>query len=127
MTDLNLEAKKNEIELALRDIGVFVDEAQWHDPLGDMQAGMDEEDRADFLERYGAEKRAYVLAMDCFVSQVAFLDRVQNPDQWDIDTDFRMMTSGLKEDAFETKRQEMLKRIAEGKSPLGSDDDDADA
>jgi hypothetical protein len=123
--DLNLQAKQEEMELALRSIGVYVESACWHDPLGEARAMVEqsgEMTEEQIEERFGG-KKAYVLAVECFVGDVAFSDRVQNPDQFSVDDEFKAIAREFGDQAFKDAQAKIQQAIAEGRDPFAGEDD----
>lgn len=105
----------NEIEKALRDIGVYVDEddMRWIDPSSgtDAEHPADDEDtlsgdRADDRMK-GAKKTSYVMMVPGYLGKVSFSNRVQNPDQVDVDAEFSAMTAAFKQQEFEEKHKDI--------------------
>jgi hypothetical protein len=83
-----LQPKQEQMEAALRDVGLYVDKATWIVAPGQNPS----------------------LMMECFLGDVAFTKRVQDPTQNDFDASFREMTASLAKEAFE----EMRERIKRG-------------
>jgi hypothetical protein len=83
-----LQPKQEQMEAALRDVGLYVDKATWIVAPGQNPS----------------------LMMECFLGDVAFTKRVQDPTQNDFDASFREMTAAMAKERFE----EMKERIRRG-------------
>lgn len=116
MTTPDFRKMSKEIETSLRDIGVYVDEddMRWIDPMSGTDAehpAVDDdttisEDRKDDRMK-GAKKSSYVMMVPGYVGKVAFSNRVQNPDQVDVDAEFSAMTAAFKAQEFKEKQKDI--------------------
>jgi hypothetical protein len=116
--DLNLGAKSDEIETALRSVGVYVDRAHWQDPKEMMKAAAGATEDEELMEQAKNAKTPFILTMECFVGDVAFTDRVQNPVQHSMDDEFRSITLEFREQEFKETQEKIRQALAEGRNPF---------
>lgn len=68
-----------------------------------------------------------VLIVDFIVGDIAFTDRVQNPERYATDNAFRTMEKGMQSSEFLSEHERIKQALAAGKDPLAAlDDDDTD-
>lgn len=115
MTKPDFRKMSKDVETALRDIGVYVDEddMRWIDPMSgtDAEHPADDDDtlaegRSDDRMK-GAKKSSYVMMVPGYVGKVAFSNRVQNPEQVDVDAEFSAMTAAFKAQEFKEKQKDI--------------------
>lgn len=73
-----------------------------------------------FLE--DPEDHTRVLVADWLIGDVAFAKRTQDPEQEAIDRKVQEMGVDMRRTDFDDAREGILRRLAEGKSPLGEED-----
>lgn len=105
------EARKlmEELENAARRIGLYAENIAIGVPIGGPNIPEGEEQM--------------VLVAQFTLGDIAFSDRVQNPQADETDMEFRKMAVDLEKDQFEAKRQEIERKLKEGKPIFGEDDD----
>lgn len=101
-----------ELENAARKLGLYAENLAIGVPSGGPYASL-----------LGDGEKVVVVAQFT-VGDIAWSDRVQNPQQEDADMEFRKMAVDLEKDAFEAKRAELERKLKEGKPIFGDEDDD---
>ncbi len=70
----------------------------------------------------GPDGPEVALAVTAEIGDVAFSKRVQDPEQDDVDDEFRQMQVSMANDEFLDNRDKIQKAIKEGRDPLDLDD-----
>jgi hypothetical protein len=89
MNDTDLHARSEALIGALRDIGLYEDDVEWHPH---------------------PEKPLFMLTLQLYLGDVAFSKRVQDADQHTMDQEFNLLASSARREMFE----EMRARIQSG-------------
>jgi hypothetical protein len=95
-----LREKMATLESTLRAAGLYVDRFQVIMP-GDAED-------VDPTQHAAQTPGNAVVVVECYVGDVAFSKKIQEPEQADYDAEFRQMTRGLLSDTFEEERRRML-------------------
>lgn len=113
--ELPLLAKSEELALALRQIGLYEDRSAW------ISEG--EEPRPDepFAEHRKAMEGRHILIMNCLIGDHAFSKRVQNPEQVDVDAEFRAMMGGFEKQDHDDTLEKIEDRLKQGLNPFEED------
>lgn len=99
----HFKAKVTKLEELARKLGLYMDRVTMTDmatPLG----------------------TRWCIVADFTIGDVAFVKRVQDPEQAKIDKQFKQMTHGMGTDEFLELREQMKKNIEEGRNPLDKGD-----
>lgn len=64
------------------------------------------------------------LIVDCTIGDVAWTDRVQHPENYGIDQQFRAMEVEIVDSDFEDAKVRMRRNVAAGRDPLDDGDDE---
>jgi hypothetical protein len=102
-----LAAKVEEVEAALRPLGLYFDRARW--------LHQEAEDEGD---RRGAKDGTAILVASFMVGDLAFSARVQDPQQSDFDSSFRAMAAEMRREETE----ELIRKMASGDYDPFADD-----
>lgn len=108
--DLPLAAKSEELAKALRAVGLYEDQSQW----------ISQGERPDEFSP-PQEHQRNILVMDLLIGDLAFSKRVQNPEQHDVDAEFRAMMGGLETSEFDDTRNEIIRKLEQGLNPFEED------
>lgn len=64
------------------------------------------------------------LAVDALIGDVAYTDRVQHPEKYGVDQQFRVMEREMTGSDFDDIKERMRRNIAAGRDPMDDGDDD---
>ena len=108
--DLPLAAKSEELAKALRAIGLYEDQSQW----------ISQGERPDEFSPPQQDQRN-ILVMDLLIGELAFSKRIQDPEQFDVDAEFRTMMGGLETSEVDDTRDKIMRRLEQGLNPFEED------
>jgi serine/threonine protein kinase HipA of HipAB toxin-antitoxin module len=111
--DLPLQAKSEELEDALRHIGLHSNRSTWLDE------GQQPQD--PFMEEAPKAGRK-ILVMDLLIGDLAWSKKVQDPEQVDIDAEFKAMMRELNKTEDSSLRDEIKRKLADGKNLFDEDE-----
>jgi hypothetical protein len=106
-SDEEAQRLMEELENSARKLGLYADNLAIGVPMGG--PNLDDEERMVVVGQFT-------------IGDIAWSDRVQNPQADETDMEFRKMAVDLEKDAFEAKRLEIERKLKEGKPIFGDDD-----